>query len=393
MLKIFNSFTNRKEKFKKSSNKVGVYVCGITPYDITHLGHAFLYTSFDVFLRYMRHLGYKTKYVQNVTDIDDDIIKKAKEEKKNWKKLGNENAAKFLADMKWLNNKSPDVYPKATEHIKEIINITKGLLKRGLAYEKNGSVYFSQKKFKGYGSLSKFSEKKRLKIANERGNDPNDPNKEDVLDFVLWQATKQGEPFWDSPWGSGRPGWHIECSAMSTKYLGDTIDIHGGGFDLIFPHHESEIAQSEGYSKKKFVNFWMHAGMLYYQGEKMSKSLGNLVLISDLKKKYTANVIRMYILSHHYRSVFEYFEKDLKKIQKTEKLFKKVSLKKIKKRESLDIKKYEKDFYTAMDDDFNTPKALKILTKLAQKILDSEKDITKAKGFMQKAYDIFGLVI
>ncbi|MBI4123162.1 MAG: cysteine--tRNA ligase [Parcubacteria group bacterium] len=393
-LRIFNPRTKRKEEFKTTDRKAGVYVCGITPYDITHLGHAFTYTFFDVLLRYLRYIGYQATYVQNLTDIDDDIIKKSKELNKNWRKLGEENAQKFLQDMKWLNNEQPDAYPKATDHIRGIQEMIKVLLKRGVAYAKHGSVYFSIAKDKSYGKLSGLSRNRMLPIANQRGNDPKDPNKRDSLDFMLWQARKKGEPFWNSPWGTGRPGWHIECSVMSTSYLGDTVDIHGGGSDLIFPHHESEIAQSEAATGKRFVRHWMHTGMLKYKGEKMSKSLGNLVLIRNLKKKYSANAIRMYLLSHHYRSVFEFYEKNLKGAQQREELFKKVWRLQSQTGSSLNISEYREEFHKAMNDDMNTPQALKTMERLAKRILkEKEKNITAAKAFLNIAFGIMGLTI
>ncbi len=235
-----------------------------------------------------------------------------------------------------------------------------------------------------------------LPIANERGNNPKDPNKLDPLDFVLWQAKKPGEPAWLSPWGWGRPGWHIECTAMATKYLGDTFDIQGGGSDLIFPHHESTIAQSEfATGKKPYVRYWMHTGMLRYEGEKMSKSLGNLILIDDLRKKYSANTVRIFLLFHHYRDVWEYFEKDLKEAKKLDELFKSVWQARSGPGEDFDNSKYEKKFFRAMDDDFDTKSALEILKELAQQIFKNQgrKNITNAKSLFHKAFDILGLKI
>lgn len=393
-LQIFNPRTKKKERFGALAKKAGVYVCGITPYDITHLGHAFTYTFFDVLLRYLRHVGYQTTYVQNLTDIDDDIIKKSRELNKNWRELGEENAQKFLQDMKWLNNEQPDVYPRATDHIQGIQEMIRKLLKRGAAYEKQGSVYFSVVRDKSYGKLSSLSKKQMLVLANQRGNNPKDPNKRDPLDFVLWQARKKGEPFWDSPWGPGRPGWHIECSVMSTSYLGDTVDIHGGGSDLMFPHHESEIAQSEIATGKRFVRHWMHTGMLRYKGEKMSKSLGNLVLIGDLKKKYSANAIRIYLLSHHYRSVFEFHEKDMRKAQQQEELFKKVWRLQSKIGSSLGVSEYAEAFHRAMNDDMNIPQALDTMERLARRILkEKKKSVAGAKAFLNIAFGILGLTV
>ncbi len=312
-LYLFNSLTNKKELFKPLKDKnISVYVCGITPYDTTHLGHAFTYIHFDVLVRYLTFLGYKVNYVQNVTDIDDDILRKARETGKDWKALGNFWTKQYVSDMKALNILPPTHYVKATNSITSMIRIIEVLLDKRFAYKREGNVYFRTNKFKDYGKLSKYATPEMLKLLEERGGDPNDPKKENPLDFILWQAKKDGEPFWKSPFGDGRPGWHIECSAMIHQYLGEQIDIHGGGFDLIFPHHESEIAQSESYSgKKPFVKYWMHSAMVEYQGEKMSKSLGNLIMIKDLLNKYSANEIRFMLLSHHYRKTWEFEEKEM----------------------------------------------------------------------------------
>lgn len=323
-MRLYNSQSRKIEIFKpRDSKKVTMYVCGITPYDTTHLGHAFTYICFDALNRYLKYKGYKVDYVQNVTDIDNDILKRAKEQKRGWKELGEYWTKKFLNDLKSLNILMPTNYVKATDSIPKIIEITKVLLDKGFAYENQGNVYFSIAKDKKYGKLSRFTKEQMLLIAKERGGDTNDPLKRRPLDFVLWMKSQKEEPFWDSPWGqgsprsaggAGRPGWHIECTAMIHQYLGDQIDIHGGGRDLIFPHHESEIAQSENYTgKKPFVNIWIHTAMVMYEGEKMSKSLGNLFMVSDLLKKFDANAIRWYLLSHHYRDVWEYRDDELEK--------------------------------------------------------------------------------
>ena len=394
-LKIFNSLTRKKEEFLSKDKKVGIYVCGITPYDVTHLGHAFTYVSFDVVVRYLRYLDYQVIYVQNLTDIDDDILKKAKESKENWRKLVEKNTQRFLEDMRWLNCLQPDVYPRATDHIKEIIEIIQKLERKKMAYEKEGNVYYSVGDYKNYGELSKLPRKVMLPIANQRGNNPKDPNKKNPLDFVLWQAKKPGEPVWLSPWGQGRPGWHIECSAMAKKYLGETIDIQGGGADLIFPHHESSAALSETADQKPFSRYWLHTGMLSYKGKKMSKSLGNLVLVDDLKKRYNSNAIRLFLLSHRYRAKWEFKEEGLKKIKKLTELFKKVWRAQSESGKPLDISGYEKNFFQAMNDDFNTALAIKILRNLAKQILKNkkEKNISDAKAFLNKAFNILGLVI
>ena len=395
-LQIYNSLSGRKENFKaRKGRDVGIYVCGITPYDITHLGHAFTYAFFDVVVRYLRHLGYKVTYVQNLTDVDDDILKRAVQEHKNWRKLVQGNTQKYLEDMRWLNNLQPDVYPRASDHIPEMIHIIQKLLRGKAAYENNGNVYFSVDAKKDYGKLSKLPKAKMLPIANERGNNPDDPNKRDALDFVLWQAQKPGEPAWSSPWGLGRPGWHIECSAMSMKYLGETFDIHGGGRDLIFPHHESSLAQSETATGKQFVRYWVHPSMVLCDGEKMSKSLGNMVFISDLKKKYSPNTIRMYLLSHHYRSALDYNEKNIKPVQKTDELFKRAWRAQSGPGQSLDSSPHEQKFSEAMNNDLDIPLGLATLKNLANQVLKNyrEKNVTNARAFLTKALHILGLMI
>jgi L-cysteine:1D-myo-inositol 2-amino-2-deoxy-alpha-D-glucopyranoside ligase len=288
---------------------IGLYVCGVTPYDTGHLGHAFTYVSFDVLHRYLEYLGHDVRYVQNLTDVDDDLLRKARELGEDYLALGNRHVTTFLTEMAALNWLPPDRYPRATEHIGEMQTLIGALLDRGHAYRAGEHVYFSIDSDPHYGELSHLPREAMLPIANERGNVPDLPGKRDPLDFVLWQPSAPDEPAWPSPWGAGRPGWHIECSAMSMTYLGERFEIHGGGADLIFPHHESEIAQSEGATgKRPFVSYWMHAGMLAHEGEKMSKSLGNLVLVRDLLASYPGDAIRHYLVSNHYRSEVHYDE-------------------------------------------------------------------------------------
>jgi L-cysteine:1D-myo-inositol 2-amino-2-deoxy-alpha-D-glucopyranoside ligase len=289
-----------------------MYVCGVTPYDTGHLGHAFTYVSFDVLHRYLEYLGHEVVYVQNLTDVDDDLLKRARELGEDYLALGNRNVTTFLTEMAALNWLPPDHYPRATEHIPQMQELISGLLERGHAYATDGHVYFDLASWPAYGELSKLPRDAMLPIANERGNVPDQPGKRDPLDFVLWQPSAADEPSWPSPWGAGRPGWHIECSAMSSTYLGPRFEIHGGGADLIFPHHESEIAQSEGATgRRPFVEWWMHAGMLRHQSEKMSKSLGNLVLVRDLLRSYPGDAIRHYLVSHHYRAEIDFDERQL----------------------------------------------------------------------------------
>ncbi len=339
-----------------------MYVCGITPYDTTHLGHAFVYTSFDALTRYLQYKGFKIDYTQNVTDIDDDILRKAKEENRDWRELGQFWTNKFLNDLKFLNLLPPTHYVKATDSIPKMLKIVNALVKTGLAYERQGNAYFEVKKFRGYGQLSKYTREQMLLISKERGGDPSDPNKKDPLDFILWQKSKPGEPYWQSPWGNGKPGWHIECSAMINSFLGEQIDIHGGGRDLIYPHHESEIAQSESFTgKKPFVGTWMHIGMVLYEGEKMAKSLGNLVMVSDLSKTYSANTIRWLLLANHYRKPWEFDRFELAMVrQKVSRVERFLASKNSSKISNPIMKQFEK----LMDDDLNTPEVLELVQTL-----------------------------
>jgi L-cysteine:1D-myo-inositol 2-amino-2-deoxy-alpha-D-glucopyranoside ligase len=325
MMKLYNSLSRKLEEFiPQKANNVSLYVCGITPYDTTHLGHAFTYIWFDVLVRYLTFKGYKVTYTQNVTDINDrdnDILKKALEQQASWRKLGDFWTKKFLGDMKTLNWIMPNNYLKASEQIDSMIRIIKALLNNGFAYQVGGSVYFDIKKKSDFGKLSNFSKNKMLKIAKEFEEDIGNPNKKNPLDFTLWKASLVNQPVhipsFESPFGLGRPGWHIECSAMATLTLGDQIDIHGGGIDLIYPHHEAEIAESEGATLKiPFARYWMHVALVSYQGKKMAKSLGNLIMISDLRKRFSANAIRFAILSHHYREPWEFEEKELYEAEK-----------------------------------------------------------------------------
>ncbi|OGD84072.1 cysteine--tRNA ligase [Candidatus Curtissbacteria bacterium RBG_13_40_7] len=373
-MKLYNSFSQKLETLD-IAKKISLYVCGITPYDTTHLGHAFTFLIYDVLVRYLRFLGRDVTYVQNVTDVDDDILIRAKSLNINWKKLATKETKKHLKNMDRLNTLKPEHFPKASTQITSMIQIIKVLLKKGLAYETNGSVYFEVKKDRNFGKLSKLGYRAMLEIANERGNFPLDPNKEYPLDFVLWQRSKHTagwssaekfvEPYWNSPWGKGRPGWHIECSAMGMKYLGPTITIHGGGSDLMFPHHEAEIAQSENYTGKKFVKIWMHTAMVFCEGKKMSKSLGNMVFISDLLKKYSPNTIRILLLSHHWHTPWNYDEEELNEAVKTAQVLEK-STSKSTGLTSQQAKRSLSQFFKALDENLDTPKALKILVNLAK---------------------------
>jgi cysteinyl-tRNA synthetase len=301
-MQLYNQMTRTLQTLNPEQEDFTIYTCGITPYDTTHLGHAFTYACTDVLIRYLEYLGHRVIYVQNVTDIDDDILRRARSEGKDWQALGNQWTAHFIQDMMSLNMLPPSHFPRATDYISEIQEWVQKLLDAGVAYEVQGSVYFQIDSYPGFGKLNRLSRSEMLTIANERGNRPDDPNKRDPLDFVLWQAQAPGEPSWESPWGPGRPGWHIECSTMATQLLGEAIDIHIGGSDLAFPHHECEIAQVEPVTGKiPCVHFWMHIAMVYHEGEKMSKSLGNLVMVRDLLESWSADSLRLYLGRHHYR--------------------------------------------------------------------------------------------
>ena len=363
---------------------VGLYVCGVTPYDTGHLGHAFTYLSFDVLHRYLRYRGHEVVYVQNLTDVDDDLLRRARELGEDYLALGNRHVTAFLTEMAALNWLPPAHYPRATKHIAQMQELIGRLLDRGNAYRADGYVYFAIDSWPSYGALSRLPREAMLPIANERGNLPEMPGKRDPLDFVLWQPSAADEPSWPSPWGPGRPGWHIECSAMSTAYLGNRFEIHGGGADLAFPHHESEIAQSEGASgEAPFVSWWMHAGMLRFEGEKMSKSLGNLVLVRDLLASYPGDAIRHYLISHHYRAEVDYNEADLEASQvATSRLRRAVQL-----AEELEplaparadpaalhpaVAAHRERFLAAMDDDLDTPAALPEVHALAARAIEAE---------------------
>ena len=361
-MKLHNSYTNKIEEFKPiEENKVKMYVCGPTVYDYAHLGHARCYITWDVLYRYLKFKGYEVTYCRNVTDVDDKILKKAEKENKTPEEVSQFWYKQFENSMKALNTLKPDIEPFATKTLGEMIGMVKDLINKGYAYEVDGDVYFRVKKFPQYGYLSKqpidqLESGARIEVGDK---------KEDPLDFALW---KKDEKFgYKSPWGVGRPGWHIECSAMSRKYLGKTIDIHAGGADLIFPHHENEIAQSECANGCRFVNYWLHNGFVTINKEKMSKSLGNFLTIDDLLKKYDANTIRFFILTNHYRMPVEFSDEALSSAQAGVKRM--LNAKRTPLDESLDITQTDeyKEFVNAMDDDLNTSRALAVLFELANK--------------------------
>lgn len=377
MIQLFNTLTQKKEDFTPlDSKKVTLYVCGITPYDTTHLGHAFTYITFDVLIKYLTYKEYQVVYTQNVTDINDrdnDILKRAEEQRTTWQQLTEYWTKRFLSDMEALNWTKPNHYLYASQQISSMVSLIQKILEKGYAYEKNGGIYLDVDKYDGYGKLSKLSEEEMLTIAKDFEEDLENPDKKHPLDITLWKPSLPGQaehiPSFDSPFGKGRPGWHIECSAMSTSTLGEQIDLHGGGVDLIYPHHESEITQSEtGTGKIPFANIWMHVNLVQKDHEKMSKSKGNLVLVSDLLKTYSPNALRWYLLSHHYRQSWNFEEKELKEAEKWAKKLSQI-LSPSKQSESRSNEKKVKTslitlFEEAMDDDLNTPKVLDMIKEI-----------------------------
>jgi cysteinyl-tRNA synthetase len=412
-LKIYNTLTRKKEEFiPLKSGEVGMYVCGPTVYNYIHIGNARPFIIFEVVRRFLKFKGYKVKYIQNLTDIDDKMINKAKELKITVSELAEKFIQEYFIDADSLNIERADVHPRATEHIREIIDLVKGLLEKGYAYEIDGDIFFDVSRFKNYGKLSGQNIEEVKSGARVEVNE----RKKNAIDFVLWKRAKEGEPSWESPWGKGRPGWHIECSAMSMKYLGKSFDIHTGGSDLIFPHHENEIAQSEAYTNKQFVKYWMHNGYLCLNNQKMSKSLGNIMKVRDISQKYKGEIIRYFILSAHYRSPFNFSEEQLQQaessLQRLNNTIYNVKhlLKQDKFRRLIDKddefilekgRENKQKFIEAMDDDFNTPVALSRLfsfTREANIYLNSPEQKNKEvleeinKFYQELAGKILGIL-
>ena len=349
---------------------VRMYVCGITPYDSTHLGHAATYLTYDLLIRRLQELGHEVHYVRNITDVDDSILPKARELGIPYLELAEAEMARFHSDMDALEMHPPAVEPRATESIDQIIELVGQLLEKGHAYLTHGTAYFDVSTFSRYGELSHYSEEQMVRLARARGGNPDDPHRRNPLDFVLWQPSLADEPAWRAPFGGGRPGWHIECSAMAMHEHGPTIDLHGGGTDLIFPHHECEIAQSESLTGEPFVKHWLHSAMVNYEGEKMSKSLGNLVFVDALLKVADARAIRLALLRHHYRHGFEWYDTDLE--EGTALLHRLLSA--ADRPTGPDPRPFAERVRNAIDDDLDTPRALDALDDLASAILSGGDD-------------------
>ena len=394
-MKVFNTLTGQKEDFHDRNGVVTMYVCGITAYDKCHVGHAMTYIIFDVIRRYLRFKGYKVKYVQNFTDIDDKIIDRANQLGMPASELASKYVDLYFADMDALNIQRADIYPKASEEMPKVIEIIQRLLVKGYAYESEGSVYFRVRNFPDYGKLSHRNLADMISKVSAY-----EETKEYPLDFAVWKAAKPDEPFWESPWGRGRPGWHIECTAMALTYLGDSIDIHGGGQDLVFPHHENEIAQSESSSGvTPFVRYWLHSGLMQQDKQKMSKSTGNLVCVEDVLDRFSADAIRLFVLGSHYRSPLGYSEEALEAGERgVERLRSALGQKSSEEEEHamLDAKPFEQKFVEAMDDDFNTAQAIAVLFELTREInrgAEQGANITEAQHTMLKLAGILGLTL
>jgi cysteinyl-tRNA synthetase len=387
MLQIYNTLTRQKEPFKPLvAGKVGLYVCGITVYDLCHMGHARTYLSFDLMVRYLRHRGLDVTYVRNITDVDDKIIQRANDNGETTAELTERTIAMMHEDFAAINLLQPDIEPKVTTHMADILDVIQRLINKGHAYQAaDGDVLFEVNSFAQYGQLSKqdleqLNAGARVEVEAQRG-------KKDPMDFVLWKTAKPGEPYWDSPWGKGRPGWHIECSAMNYKHLGSHFDIHGGGSDLIFPHHENEVAQSCCAFDTPYVNYWVHTGMVQVDQEKMSKSLGNFFTLRDVLKDHDAETLRYFLMSAHYRSQLSYSQENIAHARAgLERIY--TALRDVSPNLQVDLAQggYLQRFNQAMDDDFNTPEAFSVLFELT-------RELNKHKADIGKAADLAGILV
>lgn len=406
MFVIYNTLTRKKEELiPLNSPEVKMYVCGPTVYDYFHIGNARSFIMADILRRYLIYKGYKVTFVMNITDVDDKIINKANAEKTDPKAVSGKYTEAFLEDIINLKIMPADIYPKATEHMDEIISMIKSLEEKGFAYNKGGNVFYDVSRFEEYGKLSG----KNIQELEAGARIEINEDKKSPLDFALWKKAKQGEPYWDSPWGKGRPGWHIECSAMSCKHLGETFDIHAGGNDLIFPHHENEIAQSEGVNAKPFAKYWVHFGFLNIDNEKMSKSLGNFFTARDVLNKYSAEAIRMFFLQAYYRGPLNFSDELLsaseKGLEKIDNLVHKINVELNKHEDGnnpdFDFESYKNRFEAAMDDDLNTSQAVAVIFDFVRDVNKVIADIKnpgykffiEVKSFLQQtAEDVLGII-
>ena len=389
-MKLLDPITSNMRAVEPHDGKVSIYVCGITPYDSSHLGHAFTYHVFDVLGRRLRSDGIATQTVRNLTDIDNEMVRVAKERGENYLDIGNREAADFERAMAAINIKPVDATPRATEYIERMVDWIARLVAADIAYVRDGWVYFDISRFPDYGDLCKLDRQAMITISRERGGDPDDIRKRDSLDFVLWQQGEPDDPSWESPWGKGRPGWHIECTVMASSEIGAPVDIHGGGSDLIYPHHESEIAQYTALTGAEFVKHWMHAGMVEYQGEKMSKSLGNLVFIRDLVPNHDPAAIRLMLAQHHYASSWEYRASDLSVAEaRLEKCRAAISS-----GATLDASlaaRFTSRFNQCLDDNLDTPGALGVLDQATEALAaNSQAQGALARDLLGPMLDLLG---
>lgn len=418
MLKVYNTLTRQKEEFvPQVKGKVSMYVCGVTPYNHPHIGNARPFVTWDVIKRYLKKCGYEVKHVQNFTDVDDKIIRTANQEGVNWADISNRYIKAYFEVMDQLHVERADIYPKVSEHMKEIISMIAALEEKGYAYCVDGDVYYRVEKFAGYGKLSG----RKLEDMQAGARVDVDERKHHPMDFALWKAAKPGEPSWQSPWGEGRPGWHIECSAMSLKYLGEAFDFHGGGSDLIFPHHENEIAQSQACcgNADSFVKYWLHNGFITINEEKMSKSLNNFFTVLDILKKYPAEVLRYFIVSTHYRSPLDFSDERLDEAERSLERLKTAMSNCMELEQQTaggaenelgvqlaeNAAKAKASFYAAMDDDFNSALALSSMFALAKEIniyynavvsgktVYDKKSFAEVKSIYEDMADILGILI
>ncbi len=389
-MRIFNTLSGKKEAFKPiDENSVRMYICGMTVYDDTHIGHARTFLSFDLIVRYLRNIGFKVTYVRNITDVDDKIISRAKELNLDPTDLVQKYINSMQEDFESLGMINPDLEPRATENINSIISLIETLIDKGHAYEGDSDVYFSVESFKSYGKLSGRNLEDMLAGARV----DIDLDKKNPSDFVLWKKDTEGIK-WDSPWGLGRPGWHIECSAMSIDALGETFDIHGGGSDLKFPHHENEIAQSECVTGKDFAKIWMHTGSLRIDKEKMSKSLGNFVTVKESLENHSPEVLRLFLISSHYRSPLNYSDESIEEAKSSlDRLYNSIEDLEYLSKESVKSE-YSDKFHNAMQDDFNTPSAISVLFEMARQVNSLKKDneIEEATKLASELYDLSSIL-
>ncbi len=392
-MNLYDSLSEQKRELTPSDGTVKMYVCGVTPYASTHVGHAMRAVIFDVLRRYLEYKGQQVKHVENFTDIDDKMIAGAAEMGISVQELAERNIAAYLEEMDALNVQRAHVYPRATGEIAGIQEMISGLIEKGMAYESNGDVYYRVRMNKEYGKLShRTVDTMRAGARIEIGE-----LKEDPMDFALWKAEKPGEPSWQSPWGKGRPGWHIECSAMSLAYLGETIDIHGGGRDLVFPHHENEIAQTESYNDgKPLARFWVHNGMVRMGEDKMSKSLGNFITMREALDRFSTDALRLFFLNSHYRSPLTYSDENVLAQERAAERLRVALLPSSEGGQPLDASTYKQRFEEAMDDDLNTPRAIAVLFDLCREInrgRDEGKSVVEAQQLLRGLGELLGLTL